>query len=173
VSGGPYGRGKAPERACMPIASWPAADRALWRAACTPADILAFDGEGVRAQHSQVSNRKAEKGYGRWLTFIKMSEPGAMTLSPETRITPQRVAAYVGQLESLGNGTQTIIARLQELGEVAKIVGPARGWGFINRISSKIRARHRPVRDKTNLRLSDELLDLGLRLVERATQTDL
>ena len=30
MSGGPYGRGKAPERACLPIDQWPEADRRLW-----------------------------------------------------------------------------------------------------------------------------------------------
>jgi hypothetical protein len=40
MSGGPYGRGKAPERACLPIDQWPDADRRLWVAACAPGDIL-------------------------------------------------------------------------------------------------------------------------------------
>ena len=30
MSGGPYGRGKAPERACLKLESWPEKDRALW-----------------------------------------------------------------------------------------------------------------------------------------------
>jgi hypothetical protein len=30
MSGGPYGRGKAPERACLPIGQWPEEDRRLW-----------------------------------------------------------------------------------------------------------------------------------------------
>ena len=29
MSGGPYGRGKAPERACLPVPKWPDADGAL------------------------------------------------------------------------------------------------------------------------------------------------
>jgi integrase/recombinase XerD len=168
MSGGPYGRGKAPERACMPVASWPDADKALWHAACEPVDLLALDDGGSRAQHSRVSNYKAEKGYGRWLTFLRTQEPAALSLAPDARIKPERVRAYVEELLTLGNGTGTILARLQELGEVAKIMGPSKDWSFINRIASKIRARHRPVRDKSNLRLSDELLDLGLRLIDQA-----
>ena len=67
MSGGPYGRGKAPERACMPIDQWPEADRRLWVAACAPGDIL--DEEvGARSEHAPISNSKAAKGYGRWLT---------------------------------------------------------------------------------------------------------
>ena len=55
MSGGPYGRGKAPERACMPIDQWPKADRRLWLAACATGDIL--DEEvGARSAHARISN---------------------------------------------------------------------------------------------------------------------
>jgi site-specific recombinase XerD len=75
---------------------------------------------------------------------------------------------------AIGNATQTILARLQELGEVAKVMDPNRQWSFINRLASKIRARHRPKRDKSNLRLSSELVDLGFKLIESAeTLSDL
>ena len=168
MSGGPYGRGKAPERACLPLGSWPSEDRRLWEAACAPADLLAED-IGARAGYSQASNRKAEKGYGRWLTFLAGAEPNCLNEPPRERITRDRVRAYVDGLMALGNSTATILARLQELGEVARIVGPAANWQFINAMASKIRARHEPARDKANLRLSHELLDLGLRLIDKAT----
>jgi hypothetical protein len=81
VSGGPYGRGKAPERACLPIEKWPEIDRRLWLAACAPGDILEDD-IGARSGHSEISNRKAAKGYGRWLTFVVTSTPGTLLLPP-------------------------------------------------------------------------------------------
>jgi hypothetical protein len=74
MSGGPYGRGKAPERACLPIASWPHADRQAWQGACRLADLL-DEHIGARAHHSEASNRKAQKGYGRWLTFLTTIDP--------------------------------------------------------------------------------------------------
>jgi hypothetical protein len=45
---------------------------------------------------------------------------------------------------------------------------PNRRWSFINDLASKIRARHRPTRDKSNLRLSDELVELGFELMHAA-----
>jgi integrase len=57
---------------------------------------------------------------------------------------------------------------LQELGEVAKVIEPSRDWSFINRLASKVRARHRPAREKTNLRPSNELVDLGFELIREA-----
>jgi integrase/recombinase XerD len=167
MSGGPYGRGKAPERACVPPARWPEPDNLLWQAACAPADLLDED-VGARSRHAAISNLKVEKGYGRWLTYLSISAPEYLADPPAARITPERVKAYVERLRSLKNGTATILARLQELDSAAKVMGPNQSWRFINRIASRIRASHRPVRDKRNLKLTDELLDLGIALMKNA-----
>jgi integrase len=169
MSGGPYGRGKAPQRACLKLQAWPEEDRRLWQAACEPSDLLDPRPSGTRANHAIMSNRKAEKGYGRWLTFLQVAHPGSLADAPALRITPERVRRYVDSLIGLGNSTASIIARLRELGEVARIVGPDKSWSFINALESRIRARHKPARDKSNLRLSDELFGLGLSLIEKAT----
>ena len=63
---GLYGRGRAPERACRRIEAWPQEDRQLWQAALQPGDLI--DGGGERARYRPISNRKVERGYGRWLT---------------------------------------------------------------------------------------------------------
>ena len=41
MSGGLFGRGKAPERNCMKRAAWPNRDRNLWEASLAPADPFA------------------------------------------------------------------------------------------------------------------------------------
>jgi len=148
VSGGPYGRGKAPERACMRVQDWPEQDRLAWIAACAAFDPLADDG-GTRANHSAASNRKAEKGYGRWLTFLLVHDAPALEEAAADRITPERVRTYVDSLSALGNGTATILARLQELGEAATVMGPRK----FRRLASKIRAKHTRTRSKAHLRL--------------------
>ena len=168
MSGGPYGRGKAPERACLKLRDWPEADRRLWQAACTPGDLLATEPSGARANHAIASNRKAEKGYGRWLTYLQIADPDSFNDSPALRITPERVRRYIDSLIGLNNSTASIIARLRELGEVARVLAPDLSWAFINIFESRIRARHKPARDKRNLKLSDELLGLGLSLIDKA-----
>jgi integrase/recombinase XerD len=167
MSGGPYGRGKAPERACLSVGQWPDMDRRLWLAACAGGDIL-DDEVGARSHHADISNTKAAKGYGRWLNYLTRSAPKTLTQTPGTRITPETVRAYVEALELIGNSTQTILARLQELGEVARVMDGKGGWSFINEMASKVRARHRPARGKTHLRLSNELVDLGAKLMAAA-----
>ena len=60
-----------PNRRCLPIAEWPAADRTSWLAALAPGDLL--DEGGGRARYAAASNRKTEKGYGRWLAWLHVS----------------------------------------------------------------------------------------------------
>ena len=171
MSGGPYGRGKAPERACLPVDRWPETDRLLWLASCAEGDPL--DEEvGARSQHAEISNAKAAKGYGRWLTHLSPTARETLDETSAARITPDRVRTYVDLLHGIGNSAQTILARLQELGEVAKVIDNRGDWSFINRMASKVRARHRPARDKTHLRPSNELVDLGFNLMQAAEGLD-
>ena len=101
MSGGPYGRGKAPERACLKVEFWPEEDARLWTIACARGDIL-DDEIGSRADYSAISNDKDRKGYGRWLNHLGFHDRQALRLAPADRITPDRVKAYVARLEELG-----------------------------------------------------------------------
>ena len=69
MSGGIFGRGKAPNRACLKLADWPELDRQLWLAAVAPSDPF-MQGGGTRARHRSRSNKKIVQNYGRWLTFL-------------------------------------------------------------------------------------------------------
>lgn len=168
MSGGPYGRGKAPERCCMPSELWPLVDRERWQNALTPADIFNEDC-GARAHLSAASNRKTERGYGRYLTYCAYHEPGCLADDPCQRVTAERVKRYVARLSELGNSSQTILDRLQEMGDAAKVMQPGRDFCFINRVASRIRARHKPARSKSRIIMSDELAQLGYDLMERVS----
>ena len=161
------GAAKRPNAPAFPLINGPTSDRRRWLNACAASDLL-DDEVGARSSHAQISNTKAAKGYGRWLTHLSRSAPETLTETPATRITSEGVRGYVDAMKLLDNSSQTILARLQELGEVAKVMDPERDWSFINRMASKVRARHRPVRAKTNLRLSNELVDLGFKLIQSA-----
>lgn len=152
----------------MKLEDWPAIDRRLWQAALMPADPFEPAG-GTRAGHSRQSNFKTEKGYGRWLTWLSTAAQLVTDEAPADRITRDRVTAFVEHLDSLGNGGQTVLARLQELGEFARAIAPEHDWSFINRIASKVRARTVPVRDKrAKLATTMDLVGLGLKLMESA-----
>jgi integrase/recombinase XerD len=164
---GTFGREHAPERACLKASEWPAPDRALWQAAIKPGDLL--DGGGARCRYAAISNRKVERGYGRWLTYLVAVRQLDSEAAPAGRIIRERVAGYVKALQDLGNGTQTILARLQELYEAAVVMDPARDWQWIRRIQAIVRAHHVPVRDKRARMVgAEELAELGLALIDGA-----
>ena len=164
---GTFGRERAPERACLKAAEWPPLDRALWQAAIEPGDLL--EPGGARLRYAAISNRKVERGYGRWLTYL--AEIGELDgePAPGARVTRERAVRYVRALEGYGNSTRTILARLQELYEAALVMDPRQDWQWMRRIASTVRARHLPARDKRLKMAGDEeLVELGLKLMEGA-----
>ncbi|MHB2169539.1 tyrosine-type recombinase/integrase [Alsobacter sp. R-9] len=167
MSGGKYGRGKAPERACMKVVAWPAEDRRLWEQALHGDDL--FGDGGARAGRRSLSNVTVAKGYGRWLTFL--AEQGWLDAScpPADRITPERVKTYIDRLVGLGNASLTVLNRIHELHSAATVMGPRHDWSFLKRLLRRLRARGRPVKSKRDRMVSaDELLGLGLQLMETA-----
>jgi integrase len=75
-------------------------------------------------------------------------------------------------LSDVGNGTQTIMARLQDLGSMASLFAPERDWSFINRLASRIRARHKPASEKNRILMTDELAQLGFDLMHGVQRDD-
>jgi integrase/recombinase XerD len=161
-----YGRGQCPERRCLPLSEWPQADQRLWKASLIRGDLL--DDGGIRAKYRAISNRKAERGNGRFLTFLQRR--GLLhECEPGDRITPPVVVAYVDELKDLGNSGYTILTRLQELHDAAKVMDPCRDWSWIRRIASRVRVNARPARNKAAKIVSSmDLLDLGIALMRRA-----
>lgn len=84
------------------------------------------------------------------------------------RITLSQVRGYVRRLEELGNSTSTVLCRLQELGDAARILAPDKQFSFINRIASQVRGRHRPARPKTNRVMADEVVTLACNMMGAA-----
>ena len=147
MSGGLYGRGEAPARACLNLRDWPEQDRKLWLGALAPSDPFAEQGK-TRAAYRLRSNHKIERSYGRWLTFLAMQGFLDCAGSPADRITPEVVHAYVRELDGLGNRKCSVLGRLQDLGEMAKVLASGRDWKFIARIAAKVRGRSEPASDK-------------------------
>ena len=168
MSGGPFGRGKAPERASMPLHLWPQTDLEVWKAATAAVDLFADQG-GERANMRPHSNRRLQSSYGRWLTFLERS--GDLTQSPEParRIRKDSVEQFVRKLQALGNMPSTIALRLTDLLLMARLFEPAADWSFIARLADRVRAMESKPKDKRlHLRGSDELYNLGQKLMEEA-----
>jgi integrase/recombinase XerD len=154
------------KRRCKPVEQWPQYDRDRWHAALEAGDLL--EEGGCRAGHSRFSNRAMARGYGRWMAWLDGRDLLDDQVLPGDRITPDRVRAYVADLET-ENASGTVIARLIELKIMADIMAPARDWSWIYRMASSIRAGHKLARPKRH-RLVDirRLLDLGIDLMTEA-----
>jgi len=156
-----------PETAVMKTADWPEMDRILFEKSRVKHDP--FSDEGSRADLREISHVKVAKGYGRYLTFLKRHHPEVLDLPVEDRITSNLVAAFVGNLISVGNRKTTILDRLQELYSIAIILAPGRSFRFIKDFEGRIRARMKdPEKPKYRFVTADELLSLGMRLMEDA-----
>ena len=162
-------RGHGAARACMKVQNWPARHRELWLASLKPGDPI-DGGGGSRTSQRAITNRAVESGYGRFLTFLAFRGMLDPTSSPADGITPEAVRVYVAELQRFGNKPGTIHVRLQHLREMAKVFDPLRNWDFIARAMARVHAlRHgRDPFSKGRLVTSDELLDLGIRLMEEA-----
>lgn len=157
----------AADKLCRPVALWPAQDQDLWNRALQPRSI--FDDEGGElAVMSEASRTKYAKGWGRWLAFLEDHEPAALDLAPGARCTKARIQAYIDHLRGSGNAASTLVNRLQELSVVAQIMDPGFDAAFLGRSAAILRAGAAPVRSKAHVRPSNELVDLGFRLMERA-----
>jgi hypothetical protein len=111
------------DRRGMPLAEWPHADREAWQAALTPGDVV--DEGGIRARYAPATNRKLVKNYSRWLTWLSRRGLLDEHTPPGERITLERVKAFVADMAKI-NATGTILARLQALYEMAKVLDGGR-----------------------------------------------
>src|SRR4051794_2018631 len=103
---------REPQRRCLPIAEWPAADRAGWRAATARGNLLLDDGPGAGLK--AVTLVRHRKSYGRWLGELERRGELDPECPPGERATPERIAGYIAELHSL-NASGTVLARLQSL----------------------------------------------------------
>jgi integrase/recombinase XerD len=163
MTGQPY---PGPECRCKTVDEWPSKDQSLWVAALRPGDVLEDGGELSRL--SEFTIRSIRKGYGRWLTWLNSSGLLDERATPADRITQARVRDYVAALKR-ENATLTIIRRLAELTQAAKIMDPRQNWSWIGRIAASVRAQHEPARPKRHRLVGSRVLfDLGLALMIRA-----
>ena len=158
-----------PNSAAIPIALWPEEDRALWLQALEQDDP--FSEVGKRAHLRSISNHKVEKGYGRYLTYLKRYEPEALKDRACERINRDRVKRFITDMEAEGNRKMTLLARLQELHSIAVIFDPGNSFQFIKDFEARIRHRTETSRHADRpFTATDELLSLGLKLMQNAGQ---
>ena len=157
-------RAPSPARLCLPLTAWPETDRQLWEAALRPANLL--HSRGQRTRYRAISNQRFEKGYGRWLAWLAQTGKLDPTCPPGVRITPEAVDAYLSDLMAV-NAPSTLLSRLQELHDTAKVMAPEADWSWLRVLSSWVRLLPSPARPFLTVSSLD-LFQLGIRLMESA-----
>ena len=85
----------------LPIEDWPALDRALWEKAIEPKGL--FESGGAGADWSGHSRRKTGGGYGYFLSWLQTKGACDPDAGPADRVTRDRVAAYVAELQAIAH----------------------------------------------------------------------
>jgi integrase/recombinase XerD len=112
--------------------------------------------------------KKEDSGYGRYLLFLDERGELDPILSPADRITPERLRAYVGELQRTTRG-HSIQNRIQELGDAMRALAPEGDWRWILRAASRLRASTVPaINKRARLRPIQELTAIGFRLMDDA-----
>jgi len=158
-------------RLCLPVAEWPAVDRAAWEAAHRRGGLL--DEDGRAAHWAPATSSIIARGYGRFLSFLAECSDLDPCGSPAQRITRPRVEAYVLHLRQR-NHSSNVTARVLQLCEAARIMASAGDWTWLRRLRSRLRRMSSPARDdRARLVPAAAILDLSNELTRRAeTATD-
>jgi site-specific recombinase XerD len=156
---------------CIPVQAWPVPDQIAWMAALTSGDLLKPD--GLAAHWSAATRGIIVKGYGRWIAWLGDTgqlDPAAL---PATRVTPERVAEYVGNLRER-NASSTVAARVRQLQEALRVMAPGTDFTRLRRVVRALRALATPARLKRHrIRSPRELFALGAQLMHRAEAEEL
>ena len=151
------------------IANWPARDRELWTNCLEQGSL--FGGGGLAASWSEASRFKTSGGYTAWLRWLAAHEQLDAYLEPADRVTQERVAAYVGELQK-ERSPNTVLCRIRELHDALRAMAPESNCDWLANLSRTLNSRVRPVRDKlSRMKPVDELAALGERLMDEAEAT--
>lgn len=144
---------------------WPAADREAWAAALAEGDI--FDGRGPGAHWSAATKRNVASDYGRWIRYLEETNPGALALPPDDRVTREHVRAYVARLEA-DVAPAGACNSLSHLYDAIRVMAPDRDWTWLRAVARSLKARVIPRAKRDRMVDPERLLDLAVRLMEEA-----
>ena len=142
------GRRGDPRRAALPVAAWPAADRAAWGCATARGGLL--DEAGPAAGWSGPARAKRAFAYGRWLGFLARAGGLDPASGPADRVGEADLRAYVAALGE-DCAPVTVWSYVDDLAVVLAALAPEGDWGPLRRLAGRLRARMRPSVDRARL----------------------
>lgn len=158
-----------PARRCLPVVDWPNADRMAWHAALAYGDPLSFE-RSTAASWQPATCHKNQRGYGRWLTFLKNS--GAdLTVPLADRVTQERVVLYLVELHQQEVAPYTLRNRIGELLGVMLALAPDRNWSWLKNCVVHLNRQAADVADRSlPPLLASDLIERGMKELRRQPQ---
>jgi integrase len=150
----------------LPVAEWPAADRALFAVAFAGGDIF-DDDRGAGAHLSDGSRRAILFGWRRWLGFLAEHYPEDIALPAAERVTMQRVRNYADNLAGIVSASSVAIT-IARLYDGARLTCPDSDWSWLKALKTRLQALDVPKDRFERLVPPHETLDLGIALMDAA-----
>ena len=151
----------------MPLAAWPAADRAAWEKAFRPVSGSRFRGSGA-TRLRQPTIDTLVGGYARWLAWLRDREPATLADPAESRATQERVIAYLEEI-SQTIARRTLFAYGGRLKRALTLICPDVAWSWFDPLLQELhdasRAAATPRRGYVP---SHQLYEHGLELMDEA-----
>jgi len=143
------------------LATWPKADQTCWRNAIAPGIFLSPAG---KAHHWAAATQiQVQKGYTRWLAFLRAGKDLDHTCSPGQRISKTRLQDYVTQLTEQGLSSVSLTSRITDLMEAIRVMDPAADLELLRQLTKTLSRRAVPSRNKpARIRAPGEIWDAVL-----------
>lgn len=150
----------------LPLANWPAADQAAWRAALA-AGIDLFDLQGPAAHWADSTRRKVFYAYGQWLGWLAARDASRLLLAPAERVTRQTITRYIADLRLIMTPSGLSNTMLP-LHDAIRVIAPDRDWVWLGTCARRLGRGLQPARKADRMVTGDQLLALGYDLMRAA-----
>ena len=143
---------------------WPLADRLLWERAFCNDDPFA---EASGARLAKASQERCMWAWRRFLGFLAIHEPAALEVALNERLTIERIRPFVRHLAQT-NAPNSVASVVEALYTAVRAMMPDRDWSWLKATKARLHAAvpaHSPAKPVIT---SQQLLDLGLRLMDES-----
>src|SRR5262245_54285685 len=149
----------------LPFNEWPEGDKDLWHAATENDDPFAGAAGARLAKGTLHVYRQAWRAF---LGFLTITEPAALDVAPQERLTADRVRQFAQHLAQT-NTPRSVAIQIEMLHGAARIIMPDADWSWLRVMKSRLRSAGPRSGGARPVITSMQMLELGLQLVKEST----
>lgn len=150
-------------------ADWPVIDQQRWRDAQAVTGFLS--GSRPARTWSPKRCRIVEQGYGQWLSILARHGQLDPAQSPEARATPQRIEAFVTELQQRGVAPWSVAMMVQGVQRMLAVIASPNDSNWLSFAVSNLKRLAKPSRDRLAHMVDPrQLYHLGVDLMKVAAR---